>query len=253
MLEPMLRYDLHIHTCLSPCGDADMTPQNIVNMAVLAGLHVIAVTDHNSCGNCAAVMEAAADKPLTVLPGMELCTSEEIHAVCLFPTLAQALEFEQQVIPARMPVVNRPDIFGEQLLMNSRDEVVGREEILLTTATSISIDQVLSLAACYGGTAFPAHIDRPSYSIISALGDLPPLGFKAVEISAAGDVDKLSSEYPAINGNILLLNSDAHRLEHMTTGGWLRLPNVSDSPLPEQLIAALSGQLPCQWGRNLLE
>lgn len=251
MLDRLLRYDLHIHTCLSPCGDIDMTPQNIVNMAVLAGLDVIAVTDHNSCGNCAAVMEAAAGKPLTVLPGMELCTSEDIHAVCLFPTLSQALAFEQQVIPARMPVANRPEVFGEQLLMNSQDQVIGREETLLVAATSISIDQVPSLAAAYGGTAFPAHIDRPSYSITSALGDVPPLGFTAVEISVDGDVDKLCRKYPAIQGCILLLNSDAHRLEHMITGGWLQLPDT-DLPLPEQLINTLSGQIPCRWGRELL-
>ena len=93
-----LTYDFHIHTALSPCGDNDMTPANLAGMAALAGLDAIAVTDHNSCGNCAAVMEAARGTGLLVLPGMELCTAEEAHVVCLFPALEGALAFEAAVL-----------------------------------------------------------------------------------------------------------------------------------------------------------
>ena len=78
-----LSYDLHIHSCLSPCGDDDMTPCNIAGMAALIGLDVIAVTDHNTCKNCPAVMDAASQYPVTVIPGMELCTIEEVHVRCV--------------------------------------------------------------------------------------------------------------------------------------------------------------------------
>lgn len=123
-------------------------------------------------------MEAARGTGLLVLPGMELCTAEEAHVVCLFPALEGALAFEAAVRPTLPPVENRPDIFGEQLLLDAQDGIVGRETLLLTTASGISVDEVLGLARKHGGTAFPAHIDRPSYSVTAALGDLPPLGLR---------------------------------------------------------------------------
>lgn len=242
-----LYYDLHIHSCLSPCGDNDMTPHNILNMARLLELDIIALTDHNSCGNCAAVCAAAADSGLIVLPGMELCTAEEAHIVCLFPTPEQAAAFDRLVAPTRPPVANRPEIFGEQLRMDAADEPAGIEEILLTTASSISVEEVLPLARSVGGTAFPAHIDRPSYSVTAALGDIPPVGFAAAEITAAGDVPALLARYPLLNGLPLLQNSDAHYLHTMQERGpWLELPDCA----PEAVIAALDGRLPCGWGRT---
>ena len=240
-----LFYDLHIHTALSPCGDNDMTPNNIVNMALLGGLQIIAVTDHNTCGNAAAVMEAARGTGLLVLPGMELCTAEEAHVVCLFSTVPDALAFEARVRPPLPAVDNRPAIFGDQLLLDALDEMVGQETILLTTASGISVDDVAALARAGGGGAFPAHIDRPSYSVTAALGDLPPLGFTAVEITAMGDAEALRARYPEMQGKILLRDSDAHYLEQMAEAGpWLELPE----PSAPAVIAALRGELPCSWG-----
>lgn len=243
-------YDMHIHSALSPCGDNDMTPNNIVGMAGLCGLDIIALTDHNTCGNCAAVMEAGQANGLLVLPGMELCTAEEIHVVCLFPTLPDALAFEQAVIPYRPTINNRPDIFGEQRKMDAQDNVIGLEPVLLLTATSLSLEEVLPLARTYSGTAFPAHIDRNSYSVPAALGDIPPLGFAAAEITAAGDVKALKTAYPAIAGVPLLLSSDAHYLHQITdASAWLDLPEKT----PQAVIAALDGRTPCRWGRTKYE
>ena len=103
-----VRYDLHIHSCLSPCGDRDMTPNNIVNMALLAGLDMIALTDHNSCKNCPAFLRVAEQAGLVALPGMELCTAEECHVVCLFPTLDAAMAFDAMVETTLPPEENRP-------------------------------------------------------------------------------------------------------------------------------------------------
>ena len=89
-----LTYDLHIHSCLSPCGDNDMTPANIAGMAAVKGLDIIAVTDHNSCRNCAPAMKMAGEYSVIALPGMELCTEEEVLVVCLFPELYAAMEFD---------------------------------------------------------------------------------------------------------------------------------------------------------------
>ena len=229
-----LTYDLHIHSCLSPCGDSDMTPNNIVNMALLAGFDIIALTDHNSSGNCPALLQVAEGTGLTVVPGMELCTAEEAHVVCLFPSLEAAMSFSAAVALTLPPVNNRPDIFGEQLLMDADDEIVGRQDILLTTASSISVEEVLPLARSFGGTAFPAHIDRDSYSVTAALGDIPPVGFQAVEITARGDVPALVARYPEAVGKPLLLNSDAHYLHQP---GWICQTNPPP-PLLQRWTAA---------------
>lgn len=241
-------YDLHIHSCLSPCGDNEMTPNNIVNMALLSGLNAIALTDHNSCGNCAATAAVAAQAGLTFLPGMELCTMEEAHVVCLFPTLRAALDFEQQVVaPTLPPIPNRPDIFGEQILCDEEDEPIGTKDVLLTTASGISVDDVVKLVRAHGGAAIPAHIDRPSYSVTAVLGDLPAVGFAAVEITAKGDIPTLKAQYAEIGDKPLLLSSDAHYLEDIReAGAWLELAENT----PEAIVAALNGTTTVLWGRE---
>ena len=206
-------YDFHIHTALSPCGDDDMTPNNIVNMAVLKGLDAIAVTDHNSVLNCGAAIKAAEGLGLCVVAGMELCTAEEIHVLCLFSSLEGAQGFFEEVRKRYAPVKNRPEIFGRQLILDENDEIKGAEETLLTVSTSIALYEVPSLAKKYDGVAVPAHIDRPSYSVTSVLGAVPDdLGFNCVEISGRGDVAKLKETYANLEKFGYLRNSDAHDL-----------------------------------------
>ena len=201
-------YDLHIHSALSPCGDEDMTPNNIVNMALLKGLDVIAVTDHNSCGNLRAVTEVAGDR-LLVLPGMEVETAEEVHVLCYFPTIAACEGMWQVLKENRLPIKNKPEIFGRQLYMDAEDEIVGEEEYLLTTASTLSIEEVFGTAQTLGGIAVPAHIDRTSYSVISNLGFLPPhLPVTAVEITERN----LESWQKDWSGYTILCDSDAHYL-----------------------------------------
>ena len=169
-----LYYDLHLHSCLSPCGDNDMTPYNLVNLAKIFGYDIIALTDHNSCLNCESAMKVGEKAGITVVPGMELCTSEEIHNVCLFPSLEKAMAFSDYIRGTLPPIANREKIFGEQLIMDEGDGILGKEELLLTTASGVSISELNELVDKYDGVCYPAHIDRNSYSIISALGDFPP-------------------------------------------------------------------------------
>ena len=70
-----------------------MTPYNLVNLSAIMGMEAIALTDHNSCQNCGAAMRAGEQAGITVIPGMELCTCEEVHVVCLFEELKAAEEF----------------------------------------------------------------------------------------------------------------------------------------------------------------
>lgn len=235
-------YDFHIHSCLSPCGDEEMTPHDIVQMAAILGLDAIALTDHNSCANCPAAATVAAELGIAFLPGMELCTAEEAHVVCLFPTVEQALAFDKHVASTLPPIRNRPDIFGEQIICNAEDERIGTIDTLLTVASSISVDTVVELVTSFGGVAFPAHIDRPSYSVTAALGDIPPVGFRAAEITKSGDIPALQAQYRELAGKPLLLNSDAHRLDDMQDA--VTYLELSENT-PAAIVAALRGETPC--------
>ncbi len=209
-------YDLHLHSCLSPCGDMDMTPNNIVGMATLLGLQIIALTDHNSCKNCPAVAELGEANGICVIPGMELTTAEEIHAVCLFPNLEAALTFDEYVENHRVKIKNRADIYGEQAILNSQDEKIGEVDYLLIPATQISVSSAASLVRSFGGICFPAHIDRSSYSLLSVLGEIPPeCGFTTAEISPCGNAVELKKQHPILERMNIVTSSDAHYLENM--------------------------------------
>ncbi len=209
-------YDFHLHSCLSPCGDDEMTPFNLVNMAALLGYDAIALTDHNSALNCPSALKAGEKAGITVIPGMELCTCEEIHTVCLFETLEGAMEFSHYVHTTLPPIENRPDIFGNQIVTDSQDNPLSRENLLLTTASSISIGEVSDSVKEYGGICYPAHIDRASYSIISALGDFPSeYGFKFAEITEKGDKNEFREKYSALKNAEFIVSSDSHYLENM--------------------------------------
>lgn len=202
-------YDLHLHSALSPCGDEDMTPNNIVNMALLKGLDIIALSDHNSAGNLRAVAKAAGSR-LLVIPAIEVESAEEVHIVCYFPSVDRAEQFSEELKAQLPPIENRPDIFGRQLYLNEKDEVTGEEHQLLVCASGLSIEQVFSLTSNYGGASVPAHIDRSSSSILSNLGFIPPdLPVSALEITAKSRAE-LEQKYAGFR---ILTNSDAHYLE----------------------------------------
>ena len=211
-----LYYDFHIHSCLSPCGDADMTPNNIVNYAKIMGYDVIALTDHNTALNCPAVAKIAEENGITFIPGMELCTSEEVHIVCLFYTLEDALHFSEYVKSTIPPIKNKPSVFGEQLICDENDNVIGQEDILLVTASGISTEKVVKKVAEYNGICYPAHIDRSSFSILSNLGTIDEyFGFRCAEIYDIIKEDELKKKHSYLNELKILSDSDAHYLENM--------------------------------------
>ena len=212
-------YDLHTHSALSPCGDNEMTVNNLVNMAVLNGINVLAITDHNSCKNCPAAMKVAEELPITVIPGMELCTSEEVHVVCLFPTLEKAMDFDAYVHERLPKIENRAEIFGEQRILNEQDEIIGYEPYLLINATTISIEEVADLVRRFGGVCWPAHIDKSSTSVFSNLGYFSPdWGFSVVEIADRSRIDAFAPKIPGFENMLVLTNSDAHYLWNISEG-----------------------------------
>ena len=238
------KYDLHMHSCLSPCGDNDMTPNNMVNMAALLGCQILAITDHNTCRNAPAAVKVGEAAGVLVIPGMELCTAEEAHVVCLFETVEAALAFDDYVTEHTMKIPNRPEIFGEQLILNEEDEYIGKIDHLLITAADISVNDVQRLVAEYGGVAFPAHVDKDAYSVTASLGAIPPEAeFTAAELSSGADRAIQLRMYPELQEMILLKDSDAHYLHLMQEEmGEVELPECTAKALLDLLRGCGEGK-----------
>lgn len=199
--------DLHIHSALSPCSDDDMTPNNIVNMALLNGLDAIAVTDHNSCDNVEAVIRAAKGK-LVVVPGLELQTIEEVHLLAYFSDLSYLYSFSREMEQYYDGITNDPNFFGHQWIMNERDEVIGQKRQFLLSSLKLSFEQAVELVRKHKGLPVPAHINKPSYSVLSQLGFLPSnLGLTLLEISQNSPIN--CNGYPNCK---FIISSDAHSL-----------------------------------------
>ena len=209
-------YDLHLHSCLSPCGDEDMTPNNMVNMAKLSGLHVIAISDHNTTGNAPAFLKVAESVGITAFPAMELETAEEIHVLCLFYDLESAERFDREIVfPALPPIKNRIDIFGHQLILDAQDEIIREEERYLINATSITIDSLPTLIGKYGGIAVPAHIDKDTKSMLSMLGMIDKsMGYRMFELSKNAPADFVQA-HPEIADCFFLYDTDSHYLQEI--------------------------------------
>lgn len=204
-------YDLHMHSCLSPCGSDDMTPNNLVNMAALAGLQVIAVADHNTTRNVPAAVKVGEEVGVLVVPAMELTTKEDIHVLCLLPSTEQAEAFRQYVYERLPQRKNRPKAFGHQYVMDENDEILEEEPQLLAFGSSIGIYEVKALLERFHGLAIPAHIDRASYSLIGVMGLVDSsMGFSLYETTRDCDTAALQEKY-GFRGSFIA-NSDAHDL-----------------------------------------
>ncbi len=193
-----------------------MTPANIVGMAAVKGLDVIAVTDHNSCKNCAAVLHHAREYGILAIPGMEICTLEEVHAVCLFHTLEAAMDFDRYVYDRLMKFPNNEEIFGKQQIYDEKDQIIGIEPNLLINSADISFDRLWELVRSYDGVMFPAHIDKNANSLISNLGFVPPDSqFKTAELKDMKKLHELRRNNPYLEQCRIITNSDAHYLENI--------------------------------------
>ncbi|HYL79766.1 MAG TPA: PHP domain-containing protein [Candidatus Acidoferrum sp.] len=220
-----------MHTVLSPCAAVEMIPPLIVRHALELGLDLIAIADHNASANAGAVQRAAAGTGLTVLPGMELQTSEEVHLLCLFDSLEQVSDWQAEV-DARMPRGdNTPEVFGEQFVVDETGELLRRETRLLAGSVRLGLEDAVREVRRRGGLAIPAHIDRPSNSLSASLGFLPPdLPVDAVEISAHTPPEAARARYPWLSGYPLVQGGDVHHLKDFadTTVLTLAAPTIGE-------------------------
>jgi len=231
--------ELHIHTVLSPCAGVEMIPPLIVQAALDHNLNLIAITDHNASGNIQAVMGAAEGTGLSVLPGMELQTEEEVHVLCLFDTLEQIKSFQSLVDDKLPEIKNNIDYFGEQFIVDKTGDFIRREERLLLNSVQISFNEAYQAVTDLGGLFIPAHVNRQAYGLIYNLGFAPPeLDLDALEISRHITPEEAAKQYPQIEGYPLIQSGDVHYLEDMLGINQFRI----EKPTISELKQALKGQ-----------
>ncbi len=220
-----LYYDFHIHSALSPCGDEDMTPNNIINMSLLKGLDAIAVTDHNNAANCEACMELGRKNGIIVVPGMEVQTKEEVHVLCLFETIEKINSFQDELFKHFEWISNPEELLGRQLIFDENDELKGEEKRLLIHSVGLNIYALVELVHEHDGLAIPAHIDRKAFSLIANLGFLPPdLNVDALELSKITTHEKFTAKNPMYKNFCFVSNSDAHYLHDISErDNWLEV------------------------------
>ncbi len=208
------RADLHVHTVLSPCAEIEMIPPLIVQEAIERGIDLIAITDHNASANVSAVQKAAQGSGLVVLPGMEVQSREEVHILCLFETLQQLSDWQTQVDAALPNLTNRPDFFGEQLVVDEQGEFIRTEPRLLLTSTRFSIDEIYQRVNALGGLVIPAHVERTKNGLFPLLGLVSPnWPVEAFEISRHTTPEKARIQFPALAQYPLIQSGDVHMLE----------------------------------------
>lgn len=205
------RADLHIHSVLSPCGDLEMSPGRIVGKAVHKGLDIIAVTDHNHTGHAKLTRQLGEEAGIWVVYGAELTTREEVHCLTFFDTDDQLDKFQEALDRNRPRLANDPDLFGRQVLVDRKEEIITELPYSLYPGMKWSIGETAERVHNLGGLFVPAHVDRKMNGLYAQLGFLPAdLEMDGVEIFRRTDVRGMLQDHPELEGYQLLKSSDAH-------------------------------------------
>ncbi len=234
-----IKADLHIHSALSPCASLEMAPSAIVRRALELGLDLIAITDHNSVENGFYAATLGKKAGIHVLFGMEAQTREDVHALCLFEDRRQAERFNGHVYSLLPDVPNNLDYFGDQVVVDEQDNIVRQEEKLLLNALKISVPELIDLVRRHGGACIPAHVEASPFGLLVNLGMVPrELAGSVLEISYAARAEMVIKANPALVGNPLISNSDAHFLKDI--GRACTVFTARASSLPALIDAALA-------------
>ena len=235
------RADRHVHTVLSPCAAVEMTPRNIIRHAQSAGIDIVAITDHNAGDNVAAALRCAMGTDVTVVPGMEVQTREEVHLLTLFEKMRDFAKWCDFVAHHRSTLQNDDQKFGAQFVVDEADELIRIEPNMLLASTDLSVEEVAGQVAGMGGITIAAHVDRPSFSVVSQLGFIPPdSGLDAVEVSRNTRVDQARSKFPAIGSLPVISSSDAHMIDDFISGP--KTMFFMEAPTLSEIRQALAGK-----------
>lgn len=168
--------DLHVHTNAS---DGRYPPAEIVRMAALADLTVIAITDHDTIAGVEEALEAANAFPgLTVIPGVEINTdvpSGEAHVLgyfidCTHPPLLSLLEDMRDSrkdrgkrMVAKLQQLGMP-LSWERVSEISGNDSVGRPHIAQAMLEKGYISSLKEAFDRYIGFGGPAYVERTKVS-----------------------------------------------------------------------------------------
>jgi 3',5'-nucleoside bisphosphate phosphatase len=210
------RADLHIHTLLSPCGDLEMSPVNIIRKACEMKLDIIGITDHNSTRQLPLIVEMAKENGIFVLMGAEVTTKEEVHCLAFFEFEKEIGEFQKYLDRHLMEVKNDPNQFGYQIVVDRDEQIVYTEDRLLIAGLDQGLDQVEKKVHELNGLFIPAHVNRERYSLTSQLGFIPPdINADALEISRHVTREKFLEDNPHLKRFPIIRSSDAHTPERI--------------------------------------
>ena len=203
--------DLHTHTLFSPCGDLDMTPEYIIELALQRGVDIIGITDHNATRHCRLAEHYSHNRDIFVLCGAEVTTKEEAHVTCYFKNHELLDEFQAYLDEHLPNIPNSPDFFGDQVQIDEEMNIVYEEPRLLTSGLDEPIEKIAAKVKELDGIFIPAHIDKLKNSVISQLGFIPfDLPYDAVEISEKGDKEKMIQQHTYLKDKTFTSSSDAH-------------------------------------------
>ncbi len=240
------RADLHIHSCLSPCGEEEMRPRAIVSQALAMGLDMIAICDHNSAENIPAFLRAGSEKGLTVLPGIEVTSKEEIHLLALFDRQEDCMAL-QDLIYQNLPGENVEEVFGCQMMVNEKDEAIGINRKMLIGATLLPLEKIVSMVSSRRGVTIASHIDRQAFSLLGQLGFIPEgLSLDGLEISSRTSKEEAQKRFHSYQHFSLVRFSDAHHLEDIGK-------NITHFLLKESTSGEVKMALHHQEGRRVVE
>ncbi len=236
----VVKADLHVHTVLSPCGDLEMSPVNIVKEAARKQIDILGITDHNSTRHGTLIKKLAEKAGIFVMCGAEVTTKEEVHCLTFFENDELLVDFQVFLDSHLKGVKNKPDLFGYQVVVDEHDNVLEEIDTLLISALDQTIDQVAQKVHSLGGLFIPAHIDRPSYSLIGQLGFVPPdMAADAFEISRFTSRNEIIKRFPYLSDHTFLKNSDAHAPEQI--GSRYNLLKIKERSFKE-IALAIKGQ-----------
>lgn len=236
----LFKTDLHIHTCLSPCAELEMTPKAIVRQAKIKGLDIIGISDHNSAENVIATKNIGEKDGLVVIGGMEVTSREEVHILAFFATDEQLLKFQDIVYDNLMPGINHPEVFGEQVVVNEIDEIKGFNQRLLIGATRLSISELVDKIHLFEGIAVASHVDREGFGIIRQLGFVPvDLMLDGLEVSGRVSDNDACERFSAKNRFPIIRGSDSHELKDI---GNCMTNFLMNEPSFEEIQMALKGE-----------
>jgi 3',5'-nucleoside bisphosphate phosphatase len=211
--------DLHIHSVLSPCGGLDMSPKNVIREAKKQQLDIIAITDHNSMANYQTYAAVAKKNDITVLCGMEIQTAEEIHVIALFDDISKAKELSGFLYESLLAIENDPEFFGDQVLLDEEENILGFEPKALINSSVWTFDEVIEKCHSFGGFVFPAHVDAAAFSVIGQLGFVPEKKeLTACGVTAKCNLHSLFKQYPYLQNYAIIKNSDAHYPKDIGSG-----------------------------------